>query len=47
DADSVIGNESVTGLTFDGTTLTLTQDGAANETVNLNSVSTDDQFDDE
>ena len=43
DADSVIGNESVTSLTFDGTTLTLTQDGAANETVNLSSVDTDDQ----
>ncbi|NJB70640.1 hypothetical protein GGR42_001102 [Saonia flava] len=43
DADAVIGNESVTGLTFDGTTLTLAQDGAANETVNLSSVNTDDQ----
>ncbi|WP_179955126.1 beta strand repeat-containing protein, partial [Maribacter luteus] len=45
DADSVIGNESVTGLTFDGTTsiLTLTQDGAGNETVNLSALDTDEQ----
>ena len=43
DLDKVIGNESVTDLTFDGTTLTLTQDGAANETVDLSAVSTDDQ----
>jgi hypothetical protein len=43
DADSVIGNESVTGLSFDGTTLTLTQDGAPSETVILTSVDTDDQ----
>jgi hypothetical protein len=40
DGDSVIGNESVTNLSFDGTTLTLTQDGAPNEAVNLSSVST-------
>ncbi|WP_036156101.1 beta strand repeat-containing protein [Maribacter forsetii] len=43
DLDKVIGNESVTGLTFDGTTLTLDQDGAASETVDLSGVSTDDQ----
>jgi hypothetical protein len=43
DLDKVIGNESVTGLTFDGTTLTLAQDGGANRTVALNSVNTDNQ----
>ena len=43
DLDKVIGNESVTGLTFDGTTLTLAQDGAASETVDLSGVSTDNQ----
>ncbi|WP_166637415.1 hypothetical protein, partial [Maribacter caenipelagi] len=46
DLDKVIGNESVTGLTFDGGTsiLTLTQDGAANETVNLGALDTDTQY---
>ncbi|MEO9891736.1 hypothetical protein [Aurantibacter sp.] len=44
DADSVIGNESVTNLAFDGTTLTLTQDGAANRTVNLSAVDTNTQY---
>ena len=43
DLDKVIGNESVTALTFTGTTLTLEQDGAANETVDLSALSTDDQ----
>ncbi|WP_298481480.1 hypothetical protein, partial [uncultured Maribacter sp.] len=43
DLDKVIGNESVTGLTFDGTTLTLAQDGAASETVVLSAVDTDEQ----
>uniref|UniRef100_UPI0011EE6FC8 beta strand repeat-containing protein n=1 Tax=Pareuzebyella sediminis TaxID=2607998 RepID=UPI0011EE6FC8 len=46
DLDKVIGNESVTGLTFDGGTsvLTLTQDGAANQTVNLGALDTDTQY---
>ncbi|PWK22161.1 hypothetical protein LX92_03078, partial [Maribacter polysiphoniae] len=46
DYDKVIGNESVTALTFDGTNLTLEQDGAANKTVNLSSVSSDNQYPD-
>ncbi|MET7030702.1 beta strand repeat-containing protein, partial [Sediminicola luteus] len=43
DADSVIGNETITSMTFSGSTLTVNEGGNTPKTVNLGALNTDDQ----
>jgi hypothetical protein len=43
DLDKVIGNETITGLAFDGAVLTISEGGNTDQTINISSLDTDDQ----
>ncbi|WP_208295939.1 hypothetical protein, partial [Maribacter caenipelagi] len=44
DLDKVIGNETITGLAFDGAVLTISEGGNTDRTINISSLDTDTQY---